>query len=120
MIKKLVYHKSFGAFNFANVEIKVVKGKVHFSKSGTANIENVSDGISEFGPEEMSKKIEKIGIDNWAGKYITNDVVLDGENWYVKITMDDGQSLYVSGENAYPYNWDDFLYALSMIVGKVV
>jgi len=66
--------------------------------------------FSHYETVEFQKKIADLKTENWKTEYAPVDVViLDGTEWSLKITYNNGQSGEFSGDNAYPSKWDDLI-----------
>lgn len=63
--------------------------------------------IDESVLEELGKIAQKYHLSKWNGFQKTNNMVLDGENFSLSITLADGSSISASGNNAFPDDYAD-------------
>lgn len=56
---------------------------------------------------EIAALVESIGINDWDDRY-ENRNILDGEEWKIKVTYEDGEAREIIGVNAHPEGWHRF------------
>ena len=98
------------SFLIGKYEYKIYRA----TKNGTIKNEDkfYEAGLSDEKFDALLDKIKENYIDRWDKEYVDNNV-LDGESWELEINTKDIK-LKSSGMNAYPDNYDTFLYLLEI------
>lgn len=113
-IAKLTFIKGgFFSGNFKTV-IDFTKGKP-IVLAGTFN--DLYEQEIEIDKEEFLSRLSELHIGEWLCHYSSRRFgieVLDGEQWVLKFEYKDGKKKTFSGDNAYPYNYNEFLELLDM------
>ena len=115
-INKVVF--SIGGF-FSGYETKTYtidgdKVHRHVEHSLILTPSNIGDGeIEPLDKEEFLSELEDLRIGEWRKNYNTRRfgfVVMDGTQWELNIYFSNGHKpVKISGDNAYPYNFDNVL-----------
>ena len=66
--------------------------------------------------EEFLDGINNLYIGEWQKSYSTSKYgidVMDGQQWDLTITYSDRKKVTISGDNAWPYNFDELLDTIS-------
>lgn len=59
---------------------------------------------------EWLEELEDIHLDEWEKHYTPFDVIyLDGKSWSLKYRYQGEKEVRITGENAYPGNWEKFI-----------
>lgn len=111
----VLFHFSCGGFFGGYDEMTVKKEKDHavlivspsMFREGKVDDSTKELTISEWN-EFISDVFSKYHIDDWSEEYI-NHGILDGTQWSVKVTLDDGSELEHYGSNDFPPNWRSFI-----------
>ena len=111
----VLFHFSCGGFFGGYDEMTVKKEKDHavlivspsMFREGKVDDSTKELTISEWN-EFISDVFSKYHIDDWSEEYINHDI-LDGTQWSVKVTLDDGSELEHYGSNDFPPNWRSFI-----------
>lgn len=120
MFESIVFRSRAYAAGFVDVEIWVEGNQLHYSKDVMIK-GSVKDKVSAMTVEELSAKLEQLGILKWKRNYKPEGYfVLDGEYWIVRYKDSSRQrKKVIEGDNMYPENWEEFLTLLSDVVGDI-
>ena len=108
---------SIGTFSGSGkkVEITVDNGCVSAKSFEVSNPEQQDiKKLSRKKSKVWLEELESIGINRWKPRYHT-PYILDGTQWELEYKYDGKRCRHISGCNAFPENWDDFLEVMDKI-----
>lgn len=91
----------FGEIDLLNKTFKYSKGILDSEGSGSA----VKNDLSEEQIKSLQKRIADLHLEDWQDEYSDNEI-LDGTQWSLKISFDNGKSKEIFGSNKYPDNFE--------------
>ena len=62
------------------------------------------------------ERMEQLNLSSWEDEYSPEGIVLDGIQWFLEVEEEGGPTRKISGDNAYPEEWMDFLELLDEVV----
>lgn len=86
-------------------------------RNGNPRLLHTNDTWSKERSKLWLAKFEMIHFNLWSDSYCTD--VLDGEQWKLTIKLGEQNERKISGSNAYPDDWNDFIKLISNIVQKL-
>lgn len=105
-----------GMSGFTEFNVTIENGKIN------AYIENMfcldyprESQLSEKESGAWLETLENIHIERWKSVYIPSLVICDGESWELEYKRVDKRCRHISGDNAYPENWDEFIEVMDVI-----
>ena len=94
-------------YNSCLYEIPGVAGPSFSDEDSLLNVDYV---------DAWSEKIESLGLYGWSDRYSSGDGESpDSMHWYLEYREFGNAVKYSEGSNAYPGQWDEFIYALNKI-----
>ena len=120
--KPRIMQISLGGHSGPSYEIIFDRRELKYYKAGDVHaLKSVSPEILEVSAEKWDAfldSLDRINAWNWDRKYINPDVS-DGTTWSCAIVYDTQQArtLVSYGSNAYPVKFDEFLAAVSALLG---
>lgn len=93
----------------------VANGELHFSVRNPEDGIDIEDEISQISVKNFNEMLKWINIKDWKPRYVPEMEVLDGTSWCIKYKEVNGKEIRRSGENAYPDNWEDFLFDMNFV-----
>lgn len=92
-------------------------GKVSYQVQKNASAE-VEVYVSNFNKEKCLQNLQRVKLLEWQRRY-ESPQMLDGTQWYVKVTFEHPDMLFESsGSNSYPNQWTEFCTMVSKTVHK--
>ena len=91
----------FGEIDLLNKTFKYSKGILDSERSGSA----VKNDLNEEQIKSLQERIADLHLEDWQDEYSDNDI-LDGTQWSLKISFDNGKSKEIFGSNKYPDNFE--------------
>ena len=99
-------------------EKKKVVTKIGEEQNGTWHYKDPEeDSLKDMLWEDFLSELSSLHMGEWDEMYLDPEA-LDGVQWSVKLEFSDGTRKTFSGDNAFPYNWVDFMNALGMEDGE--
>ncbi len=111
----------------SNISIWAENGKLHYSKhifdpesdSFLFEDSDVEDAISDVSLEDFVQNFEDLNIKKWRKSYEPiGYMVLDGEQWEIRLEFDEGKPINILGDNAYPREWNQLISLVRSVVGN--
>ena len=108
-ISKITFTKGsfFTGYNTSIIDLS--KEKPVFLEG---HFDNFIEKETDFDKETFLHQLGELYIGEWRSCYTTkrfNIIVLDGEQWSLNFEYKDGTNKSFTGDNAYPYNFDELL-----------
>lgn len=103
------FHYNYGSYNSGYYYYSITKenDKFIFSAEGYNNVNlNINKEIDKSNLKRLAKIINANNINKWNGFNESNDDILDGNHFYLKVEYDDGKTIEASGYMKYPKNYD--------------
>lgn len=91
----------FGEIDLLKKTLKYSKGILDSERSDSA----AKSDLSEEQIKSLQKRIADLHLEDWKDEYADNDI-LDGTQWSLKISFDNGKSKEIYGSNEYPNNFE--------------
>ncbi|MBQ0027318.1 MAG: hypothetical protein KBS96_01825 [Lachnospiraceae bacterium] len=76
--------------------------------------------IEEAYLAKLDKWVDDYNVRSWDGFSMTDSSVLDGGGFSLEVVLGTGESIYASGSNAYPDNYNEAIDALTTIMDSAV
>ena len=100
-------------------------GKLHYSKKlfdpengNYVGNSDTKDAVSDISVEEFNKKLEDLHFEKWKKEYKPEGIMfLDGEQWDIRLDLEEGKPIIISGDNAYPGEWKRLVKVIRSVVG---
>ena len=108
-ISKITLIKSAFAVSSVKTVVDLTGDKV---KMFSGSFDELYEKIVEIEKEEFIYQLGELHIGEWRSHYSPKRFgieVCDGEQWVLKFEYKDGKKKFFSGDNAYPYNFDELL-----------
>ena len=86
---------------------------IEFNDDGTCKVESMcyarydNEILNQTTAKKIYKRLEKIEIEKWKRNYEPDALIMDGEEWSIKLIYENGKRKYRSGINAYPENFKE-------------
>jgi len=77
-----------------------------------------SKAVTALKRQKLEDRLEKIKINSWKKAY-EDPSVLDGTQWELAYKEQGKRRRHISGSNAYPENWNDFIGAIGVAVPEI-
>lgn len=106
-------HIEIGGFfgGSTSVSVRLQEGHISYSVSTTELFGTTIDSVNV--PKKISDawltSLAKLQIKRWQGDYSPDFAICDGTQWRLEYKEIGKQCRHISGDNAYPPNWDDFI-----------
>lgn len=105
-----------GMRGFTNVTVMVENGIVKASVDKPFyQIEVDSIQLGKQESRIWLAALENIHIERWRSEYAPDEMICDGESWDLEYKRADKRCRHISGDNAYPENWDEFIKVMDVI-----
>lgn len=122
-----VYHSGFGIrcteYKIDLKDKKLYEFKKDNYRAPNRNVKSKNEGyqvIKKLSKKKVNKFIagaQKLGLLEWNSKY-ENIRILDGHQWDIVISFDDGHKKEVTGSNSYPSSWDNMRTEFKSLTGE--
>lgn len=66
--------------------------------------------------EDWLEKMDQLDFSAWEDEYSSEGLVLDGIQWFLQVEEEGRPARRISGDNAYPEEWNEFLELLDEVV----
>lgn len=99
------------------VDASVKNGNVFYRVCSYPRYE--ADALSVRVPKKIGEawlsRLERLNIGSWRSRYESEHDLCDGAQWSLEYKKEGRRCRHISGDNAYPPNWDEFMEALDSL-----
>jgi hypothetical protein len=93
--------------NFFKSEFDNLKREIEYEPTLFENTMNFKFKLMSKTKSEFLDEFKSINVGLWAKEYSSIEQIMDGCQWELKITYNDGKARKYSGDNDYPRSFDD-------------
>lgn len=105
-----------GMAGFTKVTIMVENGIINtFVEDLYYQLDAEHIQLDEEESREWLAALENVHIERWRSEYAPDEMICDGESWELEYKRADKRCRHISGNNAYPENWDEFIKVMDVI-----